>query len=103
MPPRRPLPPTPTTLQPASAFWARGAVSIRDESASMAAAKAVGQCRWRSHGKAAFAVLVSAPAVTVGQQGVWSDFSSGGARMPSESAVQMNAAVRADHSGYEPA
>jgi len=55
------------------------------------------------HGKAAFAVLVSAPAVTVGQQGIWSDFSSGGARMPSESAEQMNAAIRADHSGYDPA
>lgn len=34
------------------------------------------------HGQSAFAILVSAPAVTVGQQGVWSDFSGGGTRLP---------------------
>jgi len=55
------------------------------------------------HGKAAFAILVSAPAVTVGQQVTWSDFSSGGARLPSQSVEQMDAGVRADHSGYDPA
>jgi len=55
------------------------------------------------HGQAAFAVLVSAPAVTVGQQGVWSDFSGGGARLPAGTPAEMNAAVRADHSGYDPA
>ena len=55
------------------------------------------------HGQAAFAILVSAPAVTVGQQGVWSDFSGGGTRLPTQSADEMNAAVRADHTGYDPA
>jgi dienelactone hydrolase len=51
---------------------------------------------------AAFAVLVSGPAVTVGQQGVWAAFSGGSRQLPTESAAAMNAAVRADHSGYDP-
>jgi len=55
------------------------------------------------HGLAAFAILVSAPATTVGQTNVWKDFSGGGAYAPTASAAEMDAAVRADHSGYDPA
>jgi uncharacterized protein len=55
------------------------------------------------HGQAAFAVLVSAPAVTVGQQGVWRGFSGNGATLPKESPEEMNAAVRSDlTAGYDP-
>ncbi len=55
------------------------------------------------HGGAAFAILVSAPATTVGQTNLWSDYSGGGSHLPSASQAEMEAAVRADHSGYDPA
>jgi uncharacterized protein len=55
------------------------------------------------HGLAAFAMLASGPAVTVDQQGIWSAFSGGGARLPSQSPQEMYAAVRANHTGYDPA
>jgi dienelactone hydrolase len=51
---------------------------------------------------AAFAVLVSGPAVTVGQQGDWADFSGGSRHLPTASAADMDAALRADPSGYDP-
>ena len=51
---------------------------------------------------AAFAVLVSAPATTVGQTDLWAGFSDHGAVMPTQSTDQMLAAVRATHSGYDP-
>ncbi len=54
------------------------------------------------HGLASFAILVSAPATTVGQTNVWKDFSGGGSYAPTASAAEMDAAVRADHSGYDP-
>lgn len=49
-----------------------------------------------------FAVLVSAPATTVDQTDLWAGFSSGGQAMPSQSLADMQAAVRANHSGYDP-
>jgi uncharacterized protein len=55
------------------------------------------------HAGAAFAILVSAPATTVGQTNLWSDYSGGGSHAPSASQSEMEAAVRADHSGYDPA
>jgi dienelactone hydrolase len=55
------------------------------------------------HGLAAFAILVSAPATTVGQTNLWKDFSGGGSYAPTASVAEMEAAVRADHSGYDPA
>lgn len=55
------------------------------------------------HGLASFAILVSAPATTVGQTNLWKDFSGGGAYAPTASVAEMEAAVRADHSGYDPA
>ncbi len=55
------------------------------------------------HGLASFAILVSAPATTVGQTNRWKDFSGGGAYAPTASPAEMDAAVRADHSGYDPA
>jgi dienelactone hydrolase len=55
------------------------------------------------HGLASFAILVSAPATTVGQTNIWKDFSGGGSYAPTASAAEMDAAVRADHSGYDPA
>jgi dienelactone hydrolase len=55
------------------------------------------------HGLASFAILVSAPATTVGQTNLWKDFSGGGAYAPTASAAEIDAAVRADHSGYDPA
>ena len=54
------------------------------------------------HGGAEFAVLVSAPATTVGQTDLWASFSGNGQSMPTESTGEMLAAVRADHSGYDP-
>ncbi len=57
----------------------------------------------KRHGLAAFAILVSASATTVGQTNLWKDFSGGGAFAPTSSAAEMDAAVRADHSGYDPA
>jgi dienelactone hydrolase len=55
------------------------------------------------HGLASFAILVSAPATTVGQTNLWKDFSGGGSYAPTASVAEMEAAVRADHSGYDPA
>lgn len=55
------------------------------------------------HGGAAFAVLASAPATTVDQTDLWASFSNGGEEMPAESTDQMLAAVRATHTGYDPA
>jgi dienelactone hydrolase len=55
------------------------------------------------HGLAAFAILVSAPATTVGQTNLWKNFSGGGSYAPTASVAEMEAAVRADHSGYDPA
>lgn len=57
----------------------------------------------KRHGLAAFAILVSAPATTVGQTNVWADFSGNGGVAPTASEADMDAAVRADHSGYDPA
>lgn len=56
----------------------------------------------RHHG-ASFAVLVSAPATTVDQTDLWAGFTGGGQSTPSQSDDQMLAAVRATHSGYDPA
>ena len=57
----------------------------------------------RYHAPAAFAILLSAPAVTVDQQGLWSDFSSGSTVLPSAPPSDMEAQVRAMHgSGYDP-
>ncbi len=55
------------------------------------------------HGGSAFAVLVSAPATTVDQTDLWSSYSGGGASKPTQSDAEMLAAVRATHSGYDPA
>lgn len=55
------------------------------------------------HPGGAFAILASGPATTVDQTDLWAGFSGGGASMPSESTDQMLAAVRANHSGYDPA
>ncbi|HEX7264450.1 MAG TPA: prolyl oligopeptidase family serine peptidase [Candidatus Dormibacteraeota bacterium] len=55
------------------------------------------------HGGASFAILLSAPATTVGQTNLWSDYSNGGSYAPTASVAEMEAAVRADHSGYDPA
>jgi dienelactone hydrolase len=54
------------------------------------------------HPGAAFAVLASAPATTVGQTDLWAGFSGGGETMPSEPLAKMLAAVRSTHSGYDP-
>jgi len=56
----------------------------------------------KRHGLAAFAILVSAPATTVGQTTLWSGFSGGGSYAPTASTAEMDSAVRADHSGYDP-
>jgi uncharacterized protein len=55
------------------------------------------------HGRASFAILVSAPATTVGQTAAWAGFSGGGGYPPTVSVAKMYAAVRADHAGYNPA
>jgi dienelactone hydrolase len=58
----------------------------------------------RHEAPAAFAVLVSCPAVTVDQQGVWASFSNGSTTLPTESPEAMDAEVRATtSSGYVPA
>lgn len=49
----------------------------------------------RYHAPAAFAVLLSAPAVTVDQQGTWSDYTGSSSTSPSASLSDMQAAVRA--------
>lgn len=58
----------------------------------------------RHQAPAAFAILVSGPAVTVDQQGVWAAFSSSSNVLPSASPEAMDAEVRATtSSGYVPA
>jgi dienelactone hydrolase len=58
----------------------------------------------RHQAPAAFAILVSGPAVTVDQQGVWAAFSSSSNILPSASPEAMDAQVRATtSSGYVPA
>ena len=52
---------------------------------------------------AAFAVLVSAPAVTVGQQELYAGFSYGSTRAPDLARADEDARVRSEHSGYDPA
>ena len=54
------------------------------------------------HPGSAFAILVSAPATTVGQTDLWAGFSGNGETQPTEPADQMLAEVRATHSGYDP-
>jgi uncharacterized protein len=57
----------------------------------------------RYQAPAAFAMLFSAPAVTVDQQDVWAGFSNGSRTMPSASSSAMDAAVRAaPTTGYDP-
>ena len=55
------------------------------------------------HPQASFAVLVSAAATTVDQTNLWASYSDGGAVMPTASLDEMQSAVRANHSGYDPA
>ena len=58
----------------------------------------------RARAPAAFAILVSGPAVSVDQQQVWADFSASSSALPSDSPEAMDAAVRATtSSGYVPA
>lgn len=58
----------------------------------------------RDHAPAAYAILVSGPAVTVDQQGVWASFSASSRILPSGSPASMDAEVRATlSSGYVPA
>ena len=58
----------------------------------------------RHQAPAAFVVLVSCPAVTVDQQGVWASFSNGSTTLPSALPEAMDAEVRATtSSGYVPA
>ena len=54
------------------------------------------------HPQAAFDVLMSGPATTVDQTDLWSGYSNGGEVMPTASLAEMQAAVRANHSGYDP-
>jgi len=55
------------------------------------------------HPQASFAILASAPATTVDATDLWAGYTSGGDSAASESPGQMLAAVRATHSGYDPA
>jgi dienelactone hydrolase len=55
------------------------------------------------HPGASFAVLVSAPATTVDQTDLWAGYTNGGESAPSAPLNEMLAAVRAEHSGYDPA
>jgi pimeloyl-ACP methyl ester carboxylesterase len=48
-------------------------------------------------------VLVSAPATTVDQTDLWAAYTNGGDSLPAVPLDQMLAAVRAEHSGYDPA
>lgn len=55
------------------------------------------------HAPAAFAVLLSAPAVTVDQQDAWAGFSASSTVLPSEPESEMEAQVRAmPTTGYDP-
>jgi len=47
-------------------------------------------------------VLVSAPATTVDQTDLWAGYTNGGESLPVAPLDEMLAAVRADHSGYDP-
>lgn len=55
------------------------------------------------HPQAAFAVLVSGPATTVDQTDLWASYTNGGEVAPTAPLGEMLAAVRANHSGYDPA
>ena len=55
------------------------------------------------HPNADFDVLVSAPATTVDQTDLWASYTNGGESMPTAPLAEMLAAVRANHSGYDPA
>jgi len=46
----------------------------------------------KRHAGASFAILVSAPATTVGQTNLWSDYSGGGSHLPTASQAEMEAA-----------
>ena len=54
------------------------------------------------HPQADFAVLMSGPATTVDQTDLWSGYSNGGEVTPTAPLAEMEAAVRANHSGYDP-
>lgn len=57
----------------------------------------------RYRAPAAYAVLLSAPAVTVDQQDVWAGFIASSATLPAASPADMDAAVRAaPTTGYDP-
>jgi len=57
----------------------------------------------RFHAPAAFAIIVSGPAVSVDQQGVWASFSGSSTTLPGLSESEMDAQVRAVRStGYDP-
>jgi uncharacterized protein len=56
-----------------------------------------------THPNATFDVLISAPATTVDQTDLWASYSNGGEAMPTAPLDGMLAAVRANHSGYDPA
>ena len=57
----------------------------------------------RFHAPAAFAVLLSAPAVTVDQHDAWAGFSASSTNLPSESEADMLAQVRTvPTTGYDP-
>lgn len=57
----------------------------------------------RFHAPAAFAVLLSAPAVTVDQQDAWAGFSASSTSLPSQSETDMLAQVRTvPTTGYDP-
>ena len=55
------------------------------------------------HPGASFAVLVAAPVTTVDQADLWAGYTNGGESLPTVPLDQMLAAVRAEHSGYDPA
>jgi len=50
----------------------------------------------------AFNVIASGPPLTTGQQDVWSMLTGNGAQVPSQSDAAIDAALAADHSGYDP-
>jgi pimeloyl-ACP methyl ester carboxylesterase len=49
-----------------------------------------------------FNVIASGPPLTTGQHDVWSMLTGNGAQVPSESDTAIDAALAADHSGYDP-
>ena len=52
---------------------------------------------------AAFAVLLSGPAVTTGQQRAWADDTANSRIVPTAAPADIDTGLRADHSGYDPA